>query len=65
MAGTLRREFLDQLLIVNEHHLAPASISSAAASRTCSRRARSSAVSPAPSGYLMTLTYRAPHPVPK
>jgi hypothetical protein len=33
--------------------LAPASISSAAASRTCSRRARSAAVSPPPSGYLM------------
>jgi len=33
--------------------LAPASISSAAASRTCSRRARSSAVSPPPSGYLV------------
>jgi hypothetical protein len=34
---------------------APASISSAAANRTHSRRARSSAVSPPPSGYLMTL----------
>ena len=34
--------------------LAPPSISSAAAKRTCSRRARSSAVSPPPSGYLMT-----------
>jgi hypothetical protein len=31
----------------------PASIISAAASRTCSRRARSAAVSPPPSGYLM------------
>jgi hypothetical protein len=35
--------------------LAPASISSAAANRTCSRRARSAAVSPPPSGYLMIL----------
>ena len=33
--------------------LAPASIRSAAANRTCSRRARSIAVSPPPSGYLM------------
>src|SRR6266700_5700174 len=38
--------------------LAPASISSAAASRTRSRRARSAAVSPPPSGYLMTPAYR-------
>ena len=36
----------------------PASISSAAASRACSRRARSSAVNPPPSGYLMTMAYR-------
>jgi hypothetical protein len=35
--------------------LAPASSSSAADSRTCSRRARSAAVSPPPSGYLMVL----------
>ena len=33
--------------------LAPASIISAAASRTCSRRARSAASRPPPSGYLM------------
>ena len=33
--------------------LAPASIKSAAAKRTCSRRARSAASSPPPSGYLM------------
>ena len=33
--------------------LAPALISSAAANRTCSRQARSAAVSPPPSGYLM------------
>ena len=38
--------------------LAPASIKSAAASRTCSRRARSSAVSPPPSAYLMIPAYR-------
>ena len=40
--------------------LAPASISSAASSRTRSRRARSAAVSPPPSGYLMTPAYREP-----
>ena len=33
--------------------VAPASISSAAANRTRSRRARSAAVNPPPSGYLM------------
>jgi len=38
--------------------LAPASISSAAANRTCSRRARSAASSPPPSGYLMPMRYR-------
>ena len=42
--------------------LAPASISPAAASRTCSRRARSAAVSPPPSGYLMTPAYPARQP---
>jgi hypothetical protein len=35
----------------------PVSISSAAASRTCSRRDRSAAVSPPPSGYLMPPAY--------
>jgi len=40
--------------------LAPAPIKSAAASRTCSRRSRSSAVSPPPSGYL-TLRHSAAH----
>jgi len=34
--------------------LAPPSIRSAAANRTCSRRARSAAVTPPPSGYLIT-----------
>jgi hypothetical protein len=42
--------------------LAPASINSAAASRTCSRRARSAAVSPPPSGYLMAPAYPARQP---
>jgi hypothetical protein len=37
--------------------LAPDSISSAASSRTRSRRDRSAAVSPPPSGYLMTPAY--------
>jgi len=47
--------------------LAPASINSAAASRTCSRRARSAAVSPPPSAYLMHPAYlnmRQPSPGP-
>jgi hypothetical protein len=35
-------------------------ISSAAANRTCSRRTRSAAVSPPPSGHLMSPTYRTP-----
>jgi hypothetical protein len=43
--------------------LAPASIISAAASRTRSRRARSCAVSPPPSGYLMPPAYRTSCPV--
>jgi hypothetical protein len=38
--------------------LAPASINPAAANRTCSRRSRSAAVSPPPSGYLMHPAYR-------
>jgi hypothetical protein len=38
----------------------PASISSAASSRTFSRRARSAAVSPPPSGYPTTPAYRTP-----
>ena len=44
---------------------APASINSAAASRTCSRRARSAAVSPPPSGYLMAPAYPARQPSPE
>src|ERR1700677_3699716 len=41
--------------------LAPASISSAASSRTCSRRDRSAAVRPPPPGYLRTTpAYRDP-----
>jgi hypothetical protein len=39
------------------HITAPGSISSAAASRACSRRARSATSSPPPPGYLMTLAY--------
>jgi|HubBroStandDraft_3_1064219.scaffolds.fasta_scaffold127536_2 hypothetical protein len=39
--------------LATSRSLAPALISSAAASRTRSRRARSCAVSPPPSGYLM------------
>jgi len=39
--------------------LAPASISSAVASRTRSRRARCAAVSPLPSGYFMVPAQRA------
>jgi hypothetical protein len=40
--------------------LAPASIRSAAASRTCTRRARPSAVNPPPSGYLILPAQRGP-----
>ena len=40
--------------------LAPASIRSAAADRTCSRRARSAAVRPLPSGYLLIRHGAAP-----
>jgi hypothetical protein len=43
--------------LATSRSLAPASISSAAASRTCSRLARSAAVSPPPSEYLMTTAY--------
>src|SRR5215469_14429225 len=43
---------------------ASASISSAAASRTSSRRALSSAVSPPQSGYLMTPAYQSRQPPP-
>ena len=39
--------------LATSRSLAPASISSAAASRTCSRRARCAAVSPPPPEYLM------------
>jgi hypothetical protein len=39
--------------LATSRSLAPPSIISAAASRTCSRRARRAAVSPLPSGYLM------------
>jgi hypothetical protein len=42
--------------------LAPASISSAAANRTCSRRARSAASSPPPSAYLMKPAYLRTQP---
>jgi len=44
--------------LATSRSLAPASINPAAASRTCSRRARSAPVSPPPSGYLMTPAYR-------
>ena len=58
-ASALRHRFADIRVTRNRvaisRSLAPASISSAAANRTCSRRARSAAVSPPPSGYLMTL----------
>jgi hypothetical protein len=41
--------------------LAPASISSEATNRTCSRRVRASAVSPPPSGFLMPSASRTAH----
>src|SRR5690242_32167 len=57
-----RHRFADILLTRNRRatsrSLAPASIRFAAANRTCSRRARSAASSPPPSGYLMTPAYR-------
>ena len=60
----LIRDIRNRLAI--SRSLAPASIISAAASRTCSRRARSASVSPAP-GYLMPPAYpaacRSPGPV--
>jgi hypothetical protein len=46
--------------LATSRSLAPASISSAASSRTRSRRDRSAAVSPPPPGYLMTPAYRDP-----
>ena len=56
-ASARRHRFADirdtRKRLATSRSLAPASISSAAANRTCSRRARSSAVSPPPSGYLM------------
>ena len=54
----VRADCLELSLRALFRSLTPASISSAAASRTCSRRARSRAVSPPPSGYLMTPAYR-------
>jgi hypothetical protein len=61
-ASARRHRFADIRLTRNRfatsRSLAPASIKSAAASRTSSRRARSSAVSPPPSGYLMNQAYR-------
>ena len=58
-ASARRHRFADIRVTRNRcatsRSLAPASINSAAANRTCSRRARSAAVSPPPSGYLMIL----------
>ena len=63
-ASARRHRFADirdtRNLLATSRSLAPASISSAASSRTRSRRDRSAAVSPPPSGYLMTPAYRDP-----
>jgi len=63
-ARARRHRFADIRLtrsrLATSRSLAPASIISAASSRTFSRRARCSAVSPPPSGYLMTPAYRDP-----
>ena len=60
-ASARRHRFTDirdtRNLLATSRSLAPASISSAASSRTRSRRARSTAVSPPPSGYLITPAY--------
>jgi hypothetical protein len=62
--GPRRHRFADILDTRNRRatsrSLAPSSISSAAANRTCSRRARSPASSPPPSGYLIPMRYRSP-----
>lgn len=55
-ANARRHRFADIRVTLNRRatsrSLAPASIGSAASNHTCSRRARSSAVGPPPSGYL-------------
>jgi hypothetical protein len=56
-ANARRQRFTDIRVTLNRQatsrSLAPASMRSAASSRTCSRRARSLAVNPPPSGYLI------------
>lgn len=63
-AKARRRRFADIRVTRNRRAtsrpLAPASISSAALSRTCSRRARASAVKPPSSGYLIFPASRGP-----